>query len=51
MDFRKTMIKKRVIKKKSFYEGRVTSWPDVTTQIPVYNEANVVSRVIRAVQK
>ena len=28
---------------------KVTSWPKVTTQIPVYNEANVVERVIDAV--
>lgn len=28
---------------------KVASWPSVTTQIPVYNEANVVCRVIQAV--
>ena len=32
-------------------ESSVSNWPTVTTQIPVFNEANVIERIIEAVTK
>ena len=43
---------KRLSEQKNFIDHvEVSFWPIVTSQIPVYNEANVVIRVIQAVAK
>jgi len=46
----KRRYKTKVLEQRQFESSSIVEhWPVVTTQIPVYNEANVVLRVIRAV--
>lgn len=47
--FRKRYAEKTQWQREFLSKEQVEIWPAVTTQIPVYNEANVVSRVIQSV--